>query len=161
MTVFWKTFWSLRLTELMNWQIRHFVTLEVLSQVNRIIDILLFQLEQKSKWTEDTMVRKMKQNHEPKKPVSYMSPVDGSGNSVANYWQRSGRRLSEELVKGCYDARRKNYEIRNLTESELNFLLEYVCNSWRSFATYNREILPKKAFWIILFTHYHLSFRKD
>ena len=80
-----------------------------------------------AKLTEDAMVRRLKQNQEPKKPCPYIA-TDG-GNNVANYWQRSGRRLSEELVKGCYDAKRKNYEIRNLTESELNFLLEYVCNS--------------------------------
>ena len=74
------------------------------------------------------MVKKLKQTQEPKKPCPYISAANSSSN-VANYWQRSGRRLSEELVKGCYDAKRKNYEIRNLTESELNFLLEYVCNS--------------------------------
>ena len=44
-------------------------------------------------------------------------------------WQRSGRRLGEELRRGCSEARRTNFQIRNLTERELSFLLEYVCTS--------------------------------
>ena len=92
------------------------------------LNSIKFQIEQKSKWTEDAVLKKLKQNYEPKK--ANWQRNTGSNEMVTNYWQRSGRRLSEELVQGCYDARRKNFEVRHLTDSELNFLLEYVCNSW-------------------------------
>ena len=59
-------------------------------------------------------MRKLKDNIEPKKVVG---------------WHRTGRRLSEELVMSITDARRKNFTVRSLTESELSFLLDYVCNS--------------------------------
>merc|ERR1712062_326117 len=71
-------------------------------------------MEKNAKWTQDVAVNKLKDTIEPKKQI---------------YWQRTGRRLSEELVTGFSDARKKNFAVRNLTESELNFLLEYVCNS--------------------------------
>merc|ERR1739844_748563 len=82
------------------------------------LETLLFtsylQVEKNGKWTQDVAVNKLKDTIEPKKQI---------------YWQRTGRRLSEELVTGFSDARKKNFAVRNLTESELNFLLEYVCNS--------------------------------
>ena len=76
----------------------------------------LLQIDQNSKWTQEVGVKKLKDNIEPKKPVT---------------WQRPGRRLSERLVTSLSlaEARKKNFSVRNLTESELNFLLEYVCNS--------------------------------
>ena len=71
-------------------------------------------MDKNGKWNQDTAVKNLKATMEPKKQI---------------YWQRTGRRLSEELVAGFSDARKKNFAVRNLTESELNFLLEYVCNS--------------------------------
>jgi len=87
--------------------------------------LYLFQIEQKSKWTEEGAVKKLKHNIEPKTAYNWQK----HGNDKDNYWQKSGRRLSEELKHGYFDARRKNFEIRNLTDNELNFLLEYVCNT--------------------------------
>ena len=80
------------------------------------IEVYLFylQMEKNQKWTQDVAVKNLKDTIEPKKQI---------------YWQRTGRRLSEELVTSFSDARKKNFAVRNLTESELNFLLEYVCNS--------------------------------
>ena len=86
---------------------------------------MFLQIEQKSKWTEDTVLKKLKQTIEPKKPSNYWK---SSNEYPGHPWSRTGRRLSEELVSGCCDARRKNYDIRHLTDNELNFLLEYVCN---------------------------------
>ena len=81
-----------------------------------LISVFLLQIDQNSKWTQEVGVKKLKDNIEPKKPVT---------------WQRPGRRLSERLVTSfsLAEARKKNFSVRNLTESELNFLLEYVCNS--------------------------------
>ena len=72
-------------------------------------------MEKNVKWSQDVAVKNnLKDTMEPKKQI---------------YWQRTGRRLSEELVNGFSDARKKNFSVRNLSESELNFLLEFVCNS--------------------------------
>ena len=94
-------------------------------------------MEKNAKWTQDVAVNKLKDTIEPKKQI---------------YWQRTGRRLSEELVTGFSDARKKNFAVRNLTESELNFLLEYVCNSWSGLDTVKRlaNNLLRMSFIIVL-----------
>ena len=58
------------------------------------------------------------------------------GGAVSWCFARTHPEMLENLIlcnmphiKAFSDARKKNFAVRNLTESELNFLLEYVCNS--------------------------------
>ena len=36
--------------------------------------------------------------------------------------------IKSRLLSGFYDARRKEFELKNLSEDEINFLFEYVSN---------------------------------
>ena len=65
------------------------------------------QIEKNAKWTQENVVKKLKDNIEPKKTL---------------HWHRTA-------ISGISDTRKKSFSVRNLTESELSFLLEYVCNS--------------------------------
>ena len=95
-------------------KIKSMVRLISKKEVVGIPMFFFLQIDQKTKWPQESPVKKLKENIEPK-------AVSG--------WHRTGRRLSEELVMNMAEARRKNFTVRSLTDSELSFLFEYVCNS--------------------------------
>ena len=70
-----------------------------------------------ARWSEDIIVINMKEEKEKVK-ISERETVC-----------RREKSLTDKLLGGFYDARRKDFQIKNLTEDEINFLFEYVCNS--------------------------------
>ena len=74
--------------------------------------LTFWQVDKSSRWSEETMLKEYKQ-----KIVSRHS-----GN-----WTKS-KFYSDEFIKSFQNARRSSFDIKKLTKSELDFLMEYICN---------------------------------
>ena len=66
---------------------------------------------------EDVLLRKMKNNSQKGEPTD---PRENRG--------KLDESVISRLVSGFYDARRTEFQLKNLSEDEINFLFEYVSN---------------------------------
>ena len=90
------------------------------------------QVDKSSRWSEETLLKEYKQKIISRHSANWTKTGCDSANSASaaatSRCKKLTKSYSDEFIKGFLNARNSSFDIKKLTKSELDFLMEYVCN---------------------------------
>ena len=87
------------------------------------------QVDKSSRWSEETLLKEYKQKIISRHSANWTKTGCDSASAVATSGcKKLTKSYSDEFIKGFLNARNSSFDIKKLTKSELDFLMEYVCN---------------------------------
>ena len=92
---------------------------------------MIFQVDKSSRWSEDTLLKEYKQKIISRHSTNWTKTGCDSASAAASSGpgcKKLTKSYSDEFIKGFQNARKSSFDIKKLTKSELDFLMEYVCN---------------------------------